>query len=250
MLAEPFFFLVAIPAILITGISKGGFGGGLGIVSVPLMALAISPIQAAAIMLPILCLMDLTALWHFRGKADWQQLRILLPAAVVGIALGALGFQYMSEAQLKLLIGSIALGFVGHRYLKRHVQQALPTSRVRGGFWGLVAGFTSFGVHAGGPPLSVYLLPLRLQKTVFAATTVLFFTTVNQVKLIPYFWLGQFNSENLMTSLMLAPLAPLGIWLGRLLHDRISDRGFFVICYLLLALAGIKLLWDGLSGLV
>lgn len=247
MLTDPFFLAVAIPAILITGISKGGFGGGLGMVAVPLMALAITPVQAAAIMLPILCVMDLFALWHFRGNADWRQLRILLPAAVVGIGLGTLGFHLMSEAQLKLMIGTIALGFVSHRFLKRHNQQPQTTSLLRGGFWGTIAGFTSFGVHAGGPPLSIYLLPLKLQKTIFAATTVVFFTTVNLVKVIPYLWLGQFSSANLSTSLMLAPLAPLGIWLGRLLHDRISDRGFFMICYGLLALAGAKLILDGIG---
>lgn len=250
MLTDPFFLLVAIPAILITGISKGGFGGGLGMVAVPLMALAITPVQAAAIMLPILCVMDLVALWHFRGKADWQQLRILLPAAVVGIGLGTLGFQHLSDAQLKLMIGAIALGFVCHRFLKRNSTEARPTSVARGSLWGTLSGFTSFGVHAGGPPLSIYLLPLKLQKTVFAATTVVFFTTVNQVKLVPYFWLGQFTTTNLSTSLLLAPLAPLGIWLGRQLHDRISDRGFFMICYGLLALAGVKLVWDGLTGLL
>lgn len=248
MLSEPLFLLTATLAILITGISKGGFGGGLGMVAVPLMALTISPGQAAAIMLPILCLMDLFALWHFRGHASWQQLRILLPAAVVGIGLGTVGFHYLNDEQLKLMIGFIALGFVSHSFLQRHNTRPQKASVIRGGFWGTVSGFTSFGIHAGGPPLSVYLLPQRLDKTVFAATTVVFFTSVNLLKVVPYVWLGQFSTTNLTTSLLLAPLAPLGIWLGRYLHDRLSDRGFFIICYGLLAITGCKLVWDGLAG--
>ncbi|MCV6590203.1 MAG: sulfite exporter TauE/SafE family protein [Marinobacterium sp.] len=250
MLTDPLFLLVAIPAIVITGISKGGFGGGLGTLAVPLMALAIAPVQAAAIMLPILCVMDLFAIWHFRGHADWKQLRILLPAAIAGIALGAAGFHALSEAQIKLMIGTISLGFVGHQFMKRHNQTPSTTSTLRGSFWGTIAGFTSFGIHAGGPPISIYLLPLQLSRTVFAATTIVFFTTVNQIKLVPYIWLGQFNTDNLLTSLMLSPLAPLGIWLGRRLHTRISDRGFFLVCYGLLAVAGIKLIRDGWLELV
>ncbi len=248
MLSEPFFLLTATLAILITGISKGGFGGGLGMVAVPLMALTISPSQAAAIMLPILCLMDLFALWHFRGHANWQHLRILLPAAVLGIGLGALGFHHLNDEQLKLMIGLIALGFISHRFLQRHNLKPQQASVIHGGFWGMISGFTSFGIHAGGPPLSVYLLPQKLDKTVFAATTVVFFTCVNLLKVFPYLWLGQFSSTNLSTSLLLAPLAPLGIWLGRYLHDRLSDRGFFFICYGLLAVTGCKLVWDGLAG--
>jgi len=242
------FYLTAIPAILITGISKGGFGGGLGMVAVPLMALAIAPVQAAAIMLPILCLMDLFALWHFRGHADWRHLRILLPAAVVGIGFGTLGFHYLNDSQLKLLIGAIALGFVFYQLARRQQTASPEASLVGGSFWGTVAGFTSFGIHAGGPPLNIYLLPRKLPKAVFAATTIVFFTTVNQVKLVPYFWLGQFNTDNLSTSALLAPLAPLGIWLGRWLHDRISDRWFYRSCYVLLTITGIKLVWDGLIG--
>jgi uncharacterized membrane protein YfcA len=249
MIDLPLFYLFAVPAVLITGISKGGFGGGLGLVAVPLMAFAISPVQAAAIMLPILCLMDLFSLLKFRAHADWRNLRILLPAALAGIVLGALSFSYMSEAQIKLMIGLIALGFVAN-YLRDRAREARPTSVIRGSFWGLVSGFTSFGVHAGGAPLNVYLLPLRLPKSTYAGTTVIFFTAVNLIKIPPYFWLDQFTSTTLYTALILAPLAPLGVYIGGMLHHRISEKWFYTVCYGLLALAGMKLLVDGVSGLL
>lgn len=244
MLDGLIFYLFAIPAVLITGISKGGFGGGLGLLAVPMMAMAISPVQAAAIMLPILCLMDLFSLKRFHGHADIENLKILLPAAFVGILLGAFSFQYLTDQQLKIMIGLIALLFVLHHIVKGQ-SEAKPTSRLRGSFWGLVAGYTSFSVHAGGAPLNIYLLPLRLHKTIYAGTTVVFFAAINFTKLIPYGWLGQFNSTTLLTALLLAPLAPLGVWLGGKLHDKISETLFYRVSYSLLALAGSKLIYDG-----
>ncbi|MGB0466711.1 MAG: sulfite exporter TauE/SafE family protein [Pontibacterium sp.] len=243
------FYLFAVPAVLITGISKGGFGGGLGLLAVPLMSFAISPIQAAAIMLPILCLMDFFSMLKFRAHSDKKNLAILLPAALIGIGLGTISFHYLNESQIKLLIGTVALGFVLN-HLRQHGSDAKTTSKIRGGFWGIIAGFTSFGVHAGGAPLNIYLLPLRLPKAAYVGTTVIFFTVVNYVKVIPYAWLGQFDSNTLLTALLLAPLAPLGVYIGGQLHHRINDRWFYIICYSLLALAGAKLFVDGLAGLL
>lgn len=249
MIETPLFYLFAVAAVLITGISKGGFGGGLGLIAVPLMAFAIPPMQAAAIMLPILCLMDFFSMLKFRAHGDRKNLSILLPAALVGIGIGTITFHYLSDAQIKLMIGLVALGFVAN-HLRQRSSAAKSASIIRGSFWGVIAGFTSFGVHAGGAPMNIYLLPQRLPKSVYVGTTVIFFTAVNYVKLIPYLWLGQFNYSTLMTALVLAPLAPLGVYIGGLLHHRIDDRWFYRICYGLLALAGIKLLIDGINGLL
>lgn len=249
MIQDPLFYLFAIPAVLITGISKGGFGGGLGLLAVPMMAFVISPVQAAAIMLPILCFMDIFGVLRFRQYASWHHLSILLPSALAGIVIGTFSFHYLNDAQIKLMIGVIALAFVAN-YLRG--KQQVPTGNPlwRGGFWGMIGGFTSFGVHAGGAPLNIYLLPLKLEKSVFVGTTVIFFTTVNYTKLIPYFWLGQFTEDNLLTALVLAPLVPLGVYMGSYLHHRMDDRWFYRSCYLLLSLAGCKLMFDGLNALL
>ena len=251
MIDNPWFYVAAVPAVLISGISKGGFGGGVGLVAVPLMALVISPVQAAGIMLPILCLMDLFGIWAYRGRWDGRNLRILLPAALLGIAVGTASFRYLDGDMIRLMLGVLALAFVARHLMQSEAAASGPPQSpnvVRGGFWGTVAGFTTFVAHAGGPPVSIYLLPQRLDRTVFVATATVFYITVNYVKLVPYGWLGQLNTENLWTAAVLAPLVPVGMGLGLLLHRRVSERLFYRICYTLLAATGAKLLFDGVTG--
>lgn len=249
IISDPFFYVVAIPAVLIAGVSKSGFGGGLGVVSVPLIALAVSPQVAAAIMLPILCLMDLANVWAYRKNWDRRNMMILIPAALIGILVGSLSFNYLSEEAVKILIALIAIGFTLDRWLRRKSAGDQPKKAkwLPGTFWGAISGFTSFVAHSGGPPISVFLLPQRLDKTMFVGTTVMFFIVVNYVKLIPYWLLGQFNGANLETAAVLAPVAIAGTWLGLWAHDKINEVLFYRVCYVLLLVTGLKLLWDGLS---
>ena len=252
LITDPWFYAAAVPAVLLFGIAKGGFGGGLGVAAVPLMALVISPIQAAAILLPILCVMDLVALWRFRGKWVWPELRVLLPASLVGIVVGTLLFEYMSAAVVRLIVGFVAITFTLHYWFhKRSSNGGGPTHfpKSYGLLGGSVAGFTSFVAHSGGPPISMYLLRRPLDRTDFVATTVVFFAVVNYVKLLPYGWLGQFDAENLYTSAALVVLAPIGVEFGAWLHRRITDRFFFAFAYLMLFVVGAKLVYDGVLGL-
>jgi uncharacterized membrane protein YfcA len=234
--------------VLVTGISKSGFGGGLGVLAVPLMALYISPVQAAAIMLPILCLMDVINVWVYRKSWDRLNVKILLPAALIGVLIGALTFRFLSDAHIRIVVGTIAVVFSIQFFLKRNHVAPRGPDVVRGSFWGLIAGFVSFGVHAGAPPTNVYLLPQRLDKTVFVATLVVLFAIINYVKLIPYALLGQLNSGNLVTAAILTPLIPLGTWIGVRLHHLIPERPFYLVCYCLLTIMGSKLLYDGIAG--
>lgn len=248
MIVDPWFYAVAIPAVLLFGISKGGFGGGLGAAAVPLMALTVSPVQAAAILLPILCVMDLVALWKFRGKWILPELKILLPASVLGIVVGTLLFEYMSAALIKLIVGIVAITFTLHFWIGKWRPLQANTDyypRAYGIVGGSIAGFTSFVAHSGGPPISMYLLRRPLDRMDFAATAVAFFAVVNYVKLIPYAWLGQLSTDNLATSAALVVLAPIGVLFGTWLHARISDRSFFWLVYVLLFGVGVKLVFDG-----
>lgn len=254
MISNPYFYLIAVPAVLITGISKGGFGVGLGILTVPLLTLVIGPIQAAAVILPILVLMDIVGVVAYRSDWDRANMRIMLPGALFGIAVGALTFRYVSERHLELLTGLIALGFT-LQSLSGADRAAAPhgPSLATGSFWSAMSGFTSFIANAGSAPIQVYLLPQRLDKTLFVGTTVVFFAVVNFVKLGPYLWLGLLTNENLATSLVLLPLAPVGVWLGIWAHNRVSPVLFYRLCYLILVIVGGKLVWDGLfaaGGLV
>lgn len=251
MITDPAFYLIAVPAFIITGISKGGFGAGLGTLAVPMLALVLPVPKAAAIMLPLLIAMDLVGLWAYRGTWDRANMRIVIPGAMVGTFLGYLSFRFLDEHWIRLLVGAVAVGYVLNVWLRPSVAgQAAPRSWPKGLFWSAMSGLVSFVANAGGPPLSVYLLPQRLEKSVFVGTTVLYFALVNYSKVIPFWWLGQFSTENLMTSLVLLPLAPIGMWLGIWLHGRVNETQFYFWAHLLLAVAGAKLVWDGIVGLI
>ena len=250
MITDPFFYLCAIPAVLLYGIAKGGFGGNIAILSVPLMAMVVTPQQAAAILLPILCAMDLVALATFKGRWDKTNLRIILPASVVGIILGAVSFSYLNDSHIKLLIGGIALLFTLNMFIRKGAAAARPANRWRGSFWGMVSGFTSFGIHAGGPPINVYLLPQRLEKTLLMGTIAVFFTVVNWIKVPAYLYLGQFSAENLLTSLALLPLAPIGVRLGFWMLQRSNEALIYRLCYVFLFITGGKLFYESVTGLL
>jgi len=250
MITDPWFYAAAVPAVLIVGLSKGGFAGGLGILGVPLMALTVSPLQAAGIMLPILCAMDLIGIWAYRRSFDRTNLLILLPGAAFGIFLGWLTADYADEAFVLILVGGIAVAFALDRWIgRRENQSPRPRNRTKGSLWGAVGGFTSFVAHAGGPPFQVYMLPQKLDKRLYVGTSVFFFWLVNLMKLPPYAALGQLKFGNLETALVLLPLAPIGMLLGiRLLHI-IPEKPFYRIAYVLVFLVGCKLLWDGVNAL-
>lgn len=246
--SDPYFYLVSIPAVLLYGMGKGGLGPALGVIAVPLMSLVISPLQAATIMLPILCIMDIFAIQKFRQHYDLHQLKILLPAAFVGITLGISMMGLLPAKTLKLAIGTIAICFCLHFLLQLLSSKNTATrpNRWAGYFWGILSGFTSAQIHAGGPPITIYLLPQKLDKKILIGTMAIFFAIVNYVKLIPYSLLGFFDSSNLLTSLVLIPLAPVGVKLGYYIMQRVSQQTIYLFLYIMLFLSGIKLCVDGL----
>lgn len=249
MISDPVFYLVAIPAILLIGISKGGFGGALGGAAVPLMAIAVSPRQAAGIILPLLCFTDVVGLRVYFGKWDSAIVRTLIPGALIGVALGAMTFGLFDESTIRLLIGAITVLFVLQRLVAgKAAQQRAAPSQAAGAGMAAVSGFTSFVAHAGGPPVMMYLLPQKLDKITYLATINVFFLITNAVKLLPYAWLGQFTSANLLASLSLVPLVPLGVYLGVWLQDRVSTVWFFRIAQIGLFLTGLQLIYQGATG--
>lgn len=247
------FYPVAVIAILITGISKGGFGQGSGGLAVPLMSMFIAPPEAAGIMLPILCAMDIFGVQAYRRTWSREHVRIMLPGAIAGIALGALAFGLLPPNAIRLLIGIIAITFALNqwfRFTERVARRLAAAAHGRrpgpaaGVFWGGVSGFTSTLAHAGGPPFAIYMLAQKVDKTVFVGTSAVFFLVVNYVKLVPYYFLGQLNVGNLTTALLFSPLAPLGVWLGVWIHRRMTQTVFLNASYTLLLLTGSKLIYD------
>jgi uncharacterized membrane protein YfcA len=249
LLADPGFYLVSVPAVLIFGIVKGGFGGAIAIISVPLMALVMPPTQAAAILLPILVLMDILVVKTYWGLFDRRALVLLIPGAVVGVGIGYLTAEAMNEHYMRILIGFLSLVFGLQSLLGLKTLASREHKPVSGGFFGALAGFTSFSIHAGGPPFTMYLMPKELSPVLFAGTAGIFFAVVNAVKLVPYYALGQFNTDNLLYSLVLAPLAPLGVKVGHYLVRRSTPSFYYAVVSFALVLVGAKLLWDGVTAL-
>ncbi|WP_371168206.1 sulfite exporter TauE/SafE family protein [Aliiroseovarius sp. 2305UL8-7] len=244
------FFMFAIPAVIFAGISKGGFGSGAAFAATPLLALILEPGAAIGLMLPLLMLMDVTALKPYWRKWDTPSAKALILGAIPGVAVGALLYSIADPDIFRLLIGLIAVGFVAFQAARTRglIQPAAkPMSGKAGGFWGLIAGFTSFISHAGGPPAAVFLLSRRLDKTTFQGTTVISFWAINLLKFIPYFALGIFSWQTAKADLYLIPFAVVGVWIGVVLHRSISERMFFAFTYLFLLITGTKLIWEALT---
>jgi uncharacterized membrane protein YfcA len=250
LITDPWFYALAIPGFLINGISKGGFASGAGNVAVPLMATLVPAPQAAGIALPVLCVMDIAGLRAWWGKWSTREMRALLPSGILGIAIGSLAFGLFSAQGISLLLGLLTLGFLA-RSLWQRLRGLLPPpaapNRIKAWICGAASGLTSTLAHSGGPPLAIYLYPLRLDRQALAATTTVFFGVMNYTKLLPYWGLGLLDWTNILTSLLLVPVAPIGVYLGIWLQRRITDRTFYNVVHVLLAITGVKLVWDGLS---
>lgn len=248
------FYMIAIPAVLLVGLSKGGMGDALGLLGVPILSFAVPPVQAAAILLPILVVMDVAALWTWRKNNNASLLKIMLPGAMVGIAIGWATSAVVPDYAMKIIIGLVALSFTArfyyNRYFAGNVQHpAREHNIVRAGFWSTLSGYGSFVAHAGGAPFQVYALPLKLPPRDYTGAAVRFFAILNAVKLVPYFMLGELDLKNLTLSATLFPIAPISTVAGAYLVRRMHPEFFYPFMYLMCALAGAKLSYDGLAKL-
>lgn len=244
--------LIAGPALIIAGAAKGGFGGSGAFAATPLLALALPPAQALGVMLPLLMAIDAATLWPYWRRWSVRDSAVLMMAGVFGVALGWALFEMIPPAAAKLAVGLVALVFSMFRVAQ--LVGWTPEGRAewrpgRAWFWGGIAGFTSFIAHAGGPPSAMALIPRRLDKTVYQATTVVVFWWINIVKLGPYIALGLIDGVNLGLSAALAPFAALGVALGVIGHRRIPQRWFDIVVLTALSAAGAKLTWDGFAAL-
>jgi uncharacterized membrane protein YfcA len=252
VITDPLFYAAAIPAVTLLGLAKGGFSG-LGMLSLPLMALVVSPVQAAAITLPILIVQDVVSVWAYRYTWDKRNVVILVVGATSGILTGYLLAAQVSDAAIKLAVGLISIAFAIRRLvLERGGREpkATPADVPRGMFWGWVTGFTSMIAHAGGPPFQIYVMPQRLARDVFVGTGAVVFALINWIKVPPYLALGQMTMENMATAGALFPVAIASTWAGVVLVRRVSGQLFYTAVYVLLVFVGAKLVYDGASALL
>jgi uncharacterized membrane protein YfcA len=239
------FFICVVPAIILYGIAKSGLGGSMTLISIPLMTIVMPLGQALAIVLPILILSDMVAVYRFRKNFDTETLKLLVPGAAIGIFVGSITFIYFSETLLKFIIGLMGFLFAGHYFLfKTEIIVPLKKSFIKGGICSIISGFTSFCVHAGGTPLSVYLLPLRMKKEVYVGTRIIFFSFVNLIKFPFYLNLSIITLDSIIQSLLLFPLSVVGIIIGYQILKIIKEGLFYNIIYILIFASSGKLIID------
>jgi uncharacterized membrane protein YfcA len=256
VITDPFFYLLAIPAVTVLGLGKGGFIG-IGMIATPLLALAVPPLQGAAILLPILMCQDMISVWTYRHKWSAWNLKVLMAGSLFGIGAATLFASSVSNAAIEVTIGTIGLAFVFYTWLGPRLLTGLRQVHDKphrppvalGMVWGALSAFMSLLIQVGAPPFQIHILPQRLDKLTLVGTSVIFFAFVNWMKVLPYFMLGQFSPRNFATSLALLPLAIaanfLGIWLVR----KTPQERFYQISYLLMFLISLALLWQGIRGL-
>ena len=239
------FLISVVPAIILYGIAKSGLGGSISLISVPLMTVVMPLNQALAVILPILIFSDIIAVYRFRREFDFSTLKLIVPFAALGIIIGSFTFKYFSEDLLKLIVGIMGFLFAGHYFLFKK-EKKIPAKKnfLKGAIFSSIAGFSSFCVHAGGTPTSIYLLPLRLKKEIYVGTRIIFFTFVNLIKLPLYIYLSMKNFDTLYQSALLLPLAITGIFIGYKLLKIIDENLFYNIIYVLILVSSTKLLID------
>lgn len=250
MIFDPVFILAALVGVVALGLSKGGLAG-VGQIATPLLALFMPPLEAAAILLPIMILQDAMALWVYRKDWDAKNLKVMLPGAVIGMCIAWVLAAHISEAMVRVAVGAISIVFVLHAWIARPRPAADigPPSKARGVFWGAVSGFTSTLCQAGGPPYQVHVLPQRLAKMTFVGTSAIYFAAVNAMKVVPYFALGQFSTSGLGITLALVPVAIVSNFLGFWVVRRMSAEMFFKLAYILVFLISLELVRGGLVAM-
>ncbi len=242
------FWIVALIGAVLTGVGKGGIPI-VGALVVPVMSLAISPVAAAGLMLPVYVVSDWFGLYAYRKEFDRRVLAIACVGLTVGVAIGWAIARFIPEAWVTVLVGAIAVAFSLNQLLRKPMIAEPKRAEVAAGiFWTTIAGFTSFVSHTGAPPYQVWTLPLGLKKAVFAGTSTIAFAYINAVKLVPYYFLGQITLRSLETALVLMPVAAASVFLGVWAVRRLPEQLFFRIVTWSLLVIGADLIGKGVTG--
>ena len=249
LLSDPFTLAMAVLAVTIVGMAKGGFSG-LGALATPLLALALPPATAAALLLPLLLAQDVISVWSFRKDWDRWVVGWMLPGAVVGVTLAAVFAASVNEAQLLLALGGITFGFGLYRlWLERggRIVAASTSPGWVGSLFGVATGITSQIAHAGGPPFQMWVTPRRLPHVRFVGTSSMLFALINWMKVPSYLALGALNRQTLGAALLLLPLALVSTLVAVRVIRRLDPARFYRIVYWLMVLLGARLVWSGLA---
>jgi len=223
------------------GLSKGGLPS-VGMLAVPILALVMSPVKAAVLLLPIYLISDVVGVSLYRRNFSKPNLIILIPAGVLGVLIGWATATMISDQAIALLIGLLGIGFCFKTWFYTGKdQKAKPANPVKGLLWGAASGFTSFISHAGAPPYQIYMLPQRLSKLEFAGTTVIVFAVINLAKIVPYQDMRPYSFDDIEITMFLIPFALAGTIAGAFLTRWIRETWFFLGVQISLFVVSVKL---------
>ena len=250
MPADPLFYLVGLSVVFLIGLGKGAFGGGLAVLGAPALALVVDPITATVMMAPIVSATDPFGMMAFPPRTwSWPDLKWLFPGTIVGLCMGAGLFVFLDPRYVTLCMAMITLWFTARFFLSRRPEK---TDEIK--MWpglalacGFISGCTTFIAHAGGPPIFYYLVHRQLPKTIYAGTLIGLFVLSNTLKLVMYFALAGADRDAMIKALVLIPAIPLGVYVGKKMHDRLDERRLYFWCYLLVGVVGLRLLFESLQ---
>jgi uncharacterized membrane protein YfcA len=250
MPTDPLFYIIGLFAVFVLAFGKGAFGGGFAVIGVPILALVIDPITASIMMAPIASASDPFGIWAYPPRTwSWRDLVWLIPGIVVGLTLGATFFVSVDPHLVALAIALVTLWFLGGAKLPAP-GEGTPVQPLKALICSTISGFITFIAHGGNPPMAYYLLPRGLDKTSYAGTQIAVFVWSNSVKLVMYVFLFHDRPIVFLMALSLMPALPLGVWLGKRLHERLDARKLYLTLYLLLGATGMKLLVNSVVRLV
>nr|WP_319390671.1 sulfite exporter TauE/SafE family protein [uncultured Cohaesibacter sp.] len=238
-------------AAFMVGLSKGGLASAAAI-AVPMLALFMNPVKAAATLLPVYIITDWIGVWLYRRNFSRRNVAILVPSLLFGVFIATIITPYTPEAVLLIFTGCIGLWFCARAWLKRKDEGKAEAHILPGIFWGTLTGIASFITHSGGPPSQAYLLPQKLPKLEFAGTIALTFAVGNLVKLPAYYAIGQMEGLNWG---LIAQLAAAGIvgtlvgrYLTRILPEAIYMRVIQILLFALSCILFVRGMMDLTSG--
>lgn len=240
---------------MLIGVAKSGFGGGLGLIVVPITTIALpfthryGADDALGLLLPLLLVGDVLAVSQYRRDISWTVLRKLLPGGLLGIGLGTLLIYVLKQhASIAAALIDMEIGFESVLLVSiswyRQVRGRPPKLMAepwRGFGTGTFAGTSTTLAHAAGPVIAMYLVPLNLGRARMVATGATFFLLANTAKLPTYWQAGMFSKISPAFSLMFCPLVVVGAIFGRWLCKRMSDKVFIQVVYATVFCLGIFL---------
>lgn len=250
------YYLCVGAAVLLVGISKAGFGGGIGIVAVPLMGAVMHPQHMLGMMLPVLIAADVLSNLHYLREYEWRYLRPLIGGGAAGILIGSAAFWLLRrsdpatfKASLSVLIGGICLLFVALQVygLTGRTVPTLPARPASSVGVGTLAGFVSTLTHSAGPLVTLYLLQEKLDRRRLVGTLLLFFLLVNVSKVPLFVWMNTINARTLRDSVWVIPLLPLGTLLGAWMNRKVPERPFALILYAAAAVTATTMIGSALK---